>query len=123
MGVWFGDGDIKNLSEKLIGKQTNQRAELNAVLRALQIIGDGADIEIRTDSMYSIKCATIWSQNWIRNGWKNSRGADVENQDLIKSILATIKKRIGKVDWKHVRGHSGNYGNDQADSLATKAIK
>lgn len=33
VGVWFGEDDPRNISEKLEGKQTNQRAELMAAIR------------------------------------------------------------------------------------------
>ncbi|KAF9202309.1 hypothetical protein BGZ49_007515, partial [Haplosporangium sp. Z 27] len=56
LGVFFGVNDPRNLSERLDGEpQTNQRAELMAVIRAIEVCGsDTAPIEIRTDSMYTV---------------------------------------------------------------------
>lgn len=122
VGVFFGDNDSRNISEKLKGKQTNQRAELTAPLCALKRIDPKNDVLIITDSMYTINCVTNWSKNWIKNGWKTSKGVNVENQDLIKELLDAIKKRKGAVAWKHVRGHTNNHGNDQADKLARAGI-
>ncbi len=54
VGVFFGDGDSRNVSERLHGKQTNQRAELMAAVRALQQ-DPRNDLVVRTDSEYVTK--------------------------------------------------------------------
>ncbi|KAJ9055303.1 hypothetical protein DSO57_1005128 [Entomophthora muscae] len=64
VGVFFGEGDLRNVSERLIGQpQTNQRAELTAAIRALEKATPGKRIEIRTDSRYLIngiiKCVLV----------------------------------------------------------------
>ena len=55
IGVFWKDNDQKNLSEKLPGEQTNNRAELYAVIRALEICENKTKLlEIITDSKYVI---------------------------------------------------------------------
>lgn len=121
IGCWFGDRDDRNLSEKFpLKNPTNQRAELYAAMRALQVIPSDKDVEIRTDSEYTIKSMTVWVRNWERNGWQNSLGKDVENQDLIRPLLKIIRERSGKVKFTWVKGHSGDYGNECADKLALR---
>lgn len=114
----------RNLSEALTGpRQTNQRAELTAVLRALELGPDDRRIVIRTDSKYTISCVTEWFRRWEMNGWKNARGVDVENVDLIKLILAKIRGRSArklKTDFEWVKGHSNDAGNTAADKLAVQ---
>ena len=61
IGVFFAEKDPRNLSEKLDQskyKPTNQRAELMGAIRAIEIVSGEENIEIRTDSIYTIKCAT-----------------------------------------------------------------
>jgi len=124
VGVFFGVDDPRNISEPLPGpRQTNQRAELTAILRALQTIPKTQAVQIITDSQYSIKCLTEWYPGWERNGWKNSKKEDVENQDLVKEILVLIRERSrlgtgGATDFLWVRGHDGDRGNEEADRLA-----
>lgn len=111
-----------NISEPLEGEaQTNNRAELTAILRALQIAPKNKDIEIVTDSNYSINCATVWFRNWAAKGWKTSTGQPAENQDLIKAVRALIDERDGngnetKFTW--IKGHNDDPGNTAADKLA-----
>ncbi|CAG8837849.1 8624_t:CDS:1, partial [Racocetra persica] len=50
VGVFFADNDDRNLSERLPGEiQTNNRAELYAAIRALEIVDKQQDIVINTD--------------------------------------------------------------------------
>ena len=116
----------RNISERLEGMpQTNQRAELTAVLRALQTIGDAQSVEIRTDSKYSIQCVTEWYINWQRNGWKTKTGP-VMNQDLIQAIRERIdeRERLGTgTQFIWVKGHANDPGNIAADHLAVAGAR
>lgn len=149
IGVYFGDGDERhvfyfldtersawttanaadrNIAERLKGEvQTNQRAELTAVLRALEQVADSQSVIIHTDSKYTIDCLTDWYKGWQQKGWRSSTGEAVKNQDIIKPIIKKIyedRLREGALtDFKWVKGHSTTYGNQQADMLAVKGAK
>jgi ribonuclease HI len=124
VGIYFGDSDSRNISEPFpFSNPTNQRAELYAPYRALETVADDMDVEIRTDSKYTISCVTTWFQKWEKNGWKGSTGKDVENQDIIKPLLRLIRDRKGKTFFKHVYGHQGVHGNEMADQLAVNGQK
>lgn len=121
VGVYFGKNDPRNLAEPLQGQpQTNQRAELTAILRALQISAPNQDVQILTDSQYSINCVTVWYKNWLKNSWKTKSGP-VKNRDLVEAIRARIDertKRGAKTTFEWVRGHDTNASNIEADHLA-----
>ncbi|KAI9803547.1 MAG: hypothetical protein M1825_001890 [Sarcosagium campestre] len=127
VGVFFGRDDKRNVSEALSGsRQTNQRAELTAILRALEIAPRHREVVILTDSSYSINCVTVWSANWIKNGWKSSTGKAVENRDLIEDILLKIDEResLGvptRFEW--LKGHASHAGNVEADRLAVAGAR
>ncbi|KAL7276050.1 hypothetical protein RUND412_000994 [Rhizina undulata] len=128
VGVWFGDRDARNISEPLTGpRQTNQRAELTAILRAINVAPLHREVQIFTDSQYAINCVTVWCTAWMKNNWMTSLGRPVDNQDLIEQILDKIKEReefgsMTKFEW--VRGHTGqSHGNTQADRLAVQGAK
>lgn len=114
----------RNVSEALKGsRQTNQRAELTAIQRALDIAPSHRDVTIYTDSKYSIDCVTNWYKNWVKNGWVNSKGKPVENKDIIQDIRDKIEERdmLEKATYfVWVKGHAGDAGNVAADRLAVE---
>ena len=84
-------------------------------------------MRIVSDSDYSIKCITVWSNNWARNGWKNAKGKPVANQDIIKPIL-NMRAFFGGVAFTHINSHTGktdplSLGNEAADALACAGAK
>lgn len=122
VGVFFGEGDKRNVSERLPGEiQTNQRAELTAVIRALELSKNNAKIRIFTDSKYTIDCSINWYKSWEKNEWKKSNGDPVLNQDLVRRIRVLIDERDKanfKTLFQWVKGHATNPGNIAADRLA-----
>lgn len=92
------------------GTHTNQKAELCAILFALNyllennntLIKHNSDSIIRlySDSEYSIKCLNEWSLNWTQNDWKIKK-----NSDLIKEILSILPYLNIYVAFKHVYAH------------------
>ncbi|VDP29896.1 unnamed protein product [Soboliphyme baturini] len=118
IGVYWGKDDPRNVSERLEGKQTSNRAEIEACCRAVeQAIHFGMrKIEVRTDSAYVVNAITKWMNKWDENGMTRSNGQEVLNLiDLMR--LRRLAERL-EVTWKLVRGHSGNEGNEEADKLA-----
>ena len=97
---------------------TNQIGELCAVLEALRAHTGTEPLLIESDSQYAINCSTKWVRGWKRNGWRNSQKKPVKNAELIKAIDAEIAKREGPVDFRWVKGHAGNAGNELVDELA-----
>ncbi|MGX1804862.1 ribonuclease H family protein [Nocardia sp. NPDC055321] len=102
---------------------TNQIAELRALLEAVRAHSGSEPLLIESDSLYAIKCASEWINGWRRNGWRTSSGADVKNIELIREIDRAIAARPGPVRFRWVRGHVGNYFNEQADTLAGQAAR
>ncbi|XP_078069325.1 ribonuclease H1 [Mustelus asterias] len=118
IGVYWGPGHSLNLSERLPGRQTNQRAEIVAACRAIEQAKE-LNIEkliIFTDSMFTINGITKWIKSWKTNGWKLSSGGSVINKQDFER-LDKLNSGIN-VEWMHVPGHAGFTGNEAADSLA-----
>ncbi|KAK7921109.1 RNase H domain protein [Apiospora marii] len=121
VGVFFGSNDPRNVCERLEGEpQTNQRAELTAILRALEQVSDDQDVRIFSDSKYSISCVTEWYINWEKNGWKTG-GKPVKNKDLVELVREKIDDRdaLGTSTlFQWIKGHADDPGNVAADNLA-----
>ncbi|KAI0365993.1 ribonuclease H-like protein [Pilatotrama ljubarskyi] len=123
IGVWWGKDDMRNISERCPGDQTNNRAELIAIIRVLETApSDKRPLVIKTDSQYSISSLTNWLPNWKRSGWRSASGRPVLNVLLIKYADALLEERRElvkqSVEFVKVLGHSGEEGNDGADRLA-----
>ncbi|SNX84604.1 related to Ribonuclease H [Melanopsichium pennsylvanicum] len=121
-GVFFEDTSLHHLNEsrRLPGPtQTNNRAELMAIIRAIQLCpNDGRLLEIVSDSKYSMDAVTKWLPNWKRNNWKTATGGQVQNQDLIQQLDIEIEARWPKPKLIYVKGHSGIDGNEIVDRMA-----
>lgn len=128
IGIYFSRDNDKNLSLSLPGDlQTNNRAELFAILVALQIIQDNYDepIVICTDSKYSINSLTLWMKKWKTNHWMSANKKPVLNKDLLLQINDILEKHIN-ITFRHIIAHTDNndpdsIGNREADRLATLA--
>lgn len=115
--VYFNDGSIHEMGDAS-PRTTNNKMEMQAAIAALQFLrasGQTEPITLHTDSEYLINCVTKWVKGWKRKGWKKADGNPVQNQDLLE-ILDELNSR--QVNWQHVRGHSGNIGNERCDVIA-----
>jgi ribonuclease HI len=104
-------------------RTTNQRMEITAVLEALRTL-DGADggLTVVSDSTYVVKCfQDRWWEGWLRRGWKNAAGKPVANRDLWESLLQQALETGREIDFKWVKGHSGDRWNTFVDELAVAA--
>lgn len=125
IGVYYGIGDPRNTSGSLLhGRITNNRAELSAIMYVLCTNIGSDDINIHTDSLYSIQCITGYSKRWVDNGWLTTAGKPVESADMIRYILMLMSLRSssgGSTKFVHVKAHSTNVNNNAADALARVA--
>lgn len=101
---------------------TNNRMELTAVIEALNVLKEPCQVKLYSDSAYVVNCFKQgWYRGWLKNGWKNSQGKPVENQDLWKQLLKLMDTH--QVEYIKVKGHSDNEYNNRCDFLAREAIK
>ncbi len=128
IGVYFGEDDERNVSESYMNKATNQRTELYAVIKALQIVKDTNEtrpVMIVSDSKYVVQGITDWINNWKRNGWKSKNKTDVKNKELWVELDELKSSITTKIAFTWVRGHTDredehSQGNRMADELAVK---
>lgn len=123
--IVIGDGDAVR-SKELTGYEaeaTNVRMELTAALEGLRFFSaNRRAIEVVTDyqpltRMFNEK----WVEKWNANAWKKSNGRKVENQDLVRALVAM--NNVHDVTWTHVKGHTGDYYNEKAHDLAHAAAR
>jgi ribonuclease HI len=100
---------------------TNNRMELLAAISALEALKRPMTVRLFTDSNYLRRGITAWLPEWKARGWRTADRQPVKNQDLWERLEAALAHH--RVDWRWVRGHSGDPDNERADQLAREAIR
>jgi len=122
-GGWGVILNYKGKIKELYGAEkhtTNNRMELMAAIQALESLTRPCSVQLNSDSVYVLKGITDWMPNWKKRGWKTAAKTPVKNEDLWRRLDVAITKH--KVEWKWVKGHSGDTGNERADVLANLGI-
>ncbi len=99
---------------------TNNRMELTAAIEALNALQDPSNVILHTDSKYVMGGINDWMPNWKKRGWKTAAKKAVKNQDLWQALDEAAGRH--DIDWRWVKGHDGNAGNEIADELANRGI-
>ena len=99
---------------------TNNRMELMAAIRSLEILSRECTIVLTTDSQYVRQGITEWMDGWKKRGWKTAAKKPVKNKDLWQRLDEAVQQH--DIDWQWVKGHSGHEGNERADDLANRAM-
>ena len=101
---------------------TNNRMELMAAIAALETLSEACTVTLHTDSQYVRQGITEWMPNWVRRHWKTAGGDPVKNRDLWERLYAATARHT--IDWRWVKGHSGDPDNERVDQLArAEAVK
>ena len=98
---------------------TNNRMELTAAIKALKALKGPCKIEFFTDSQYLKLGITEWMPNWRARNWRR-KGGKLANVDLWQALDENIQTH--QINWRWVRGHSGDPNNQRVDNLARKTI-
>lgn len=101
---------------------TNNKMEMMAVLKGLEIIKEPCDIEIYSDSAYVVNSVEKgWLFNWKKKDWIKSDKKPVKNIELWEELLKYLE--IHNIKFIKVKGHSDNEYNNRCDKLAVEAYK
>ncbi len=104
---------------------TNNTAELNGLLESFKLaqgyIKQGLQVQILSDSKYSIDCITKWASGWQKKGWKKANGEAIKNPELIKQCFSLYQQIKANISIAHVKGHANIEGNELSDRMAVLA--
>jgi ribonuclease HI len=100
---------------------TISEMELRAAVEALRLTPTGARIELRSDSELLIHGMRFRFFRWRRFGWRNSRGFELQHQELWRKLLLLSADRA--IRWLWGKGHSGHPVQSRADALAYQAAR
>jgi ribonuclease HI len=99
---------------------TNNRMELMAVIRALEVLKRPVRARVYTDSQYVRRGISEWLPQWKARGWRTAGRKPVKNQDLWQRLDQLAAGH--EIEWHWVPGHAGVPGNERVDRLANAAI-
>ena len=119
-GVVLKTGEQSKTLNGFVADTTNNRMELTAVIEGLRALKRPCQVELVTDSKYVMQGINDWMANWKRNGWKTAARKPVKNIDLWQQLDTEVERHA--IEWRWVKGHSGDAGNELADELANLAI-
>jgi ribonuclease HI len=95
---------------------TNNRMELTALLRGIELVPTGLPVTLFSDSQLAVRTLNEWAPAWEARGWRRSSGP-VENLDLVRPLFELVRARPElSVQW--IRAHVGHRWNEYADRLA-----
>jgi len=129
-GVFWGENDPRNASYPLLSaldergceiEVTSIRAELMAAYFAVKDAREQGfkKLTVMTDSEYVVKGMNNWIKAWMREDWRKASGGTVRNRRIFL-LLWVACKQMDSVVWRHVPGHSGHLGNENAHLLAER---
>ncbi len=102
---------------------TNNRMEMMAVIEALASLKRPCAVTMYVDSQYVLKGITEWLPGWKAKGWRTASKQPVKNVDLWQRMDELVATGGHTIDWRWVRGHNGDPGNERADVLANRGVE
>jgi len=94
---------------------------LLAAIEGLTALTRPCSVVLYTDSVYVQKGITEWLANWKARGWKTAAKKPVKNDDLWRRLDEVAAQH--EIEWRWVKGHAGNPGNERADELANQGLE
>lgn len=119
-GAWLRSGEHEREIWGGEAQTTNNRMELTAVIESLAALKAPSQVTLHLDSEYVRNGITSWIHNWKRRGWRTASNQAVKNVDLWQKLDALSQAH--RIEWKWVRGHAGDVGNERADALANRGV-
>ena len=111
IGAVIVNGIHKESISKNMGHGTNNRAETLAVIEALKSLPDikNTEVTLHTDSQLIV--------GQLTKNWRVNKNADIVNE------MKELTNQCKSFTCIKVRGHADNVYNNEADSLAVKAVQ
>lgn len=98
---------------------TNNKMEMMAVIRGLEMLKEPCEVSVYSDSAYVVNSIEKgWINSWKKNGWKKADKKEVKNVDLWERLLKQLE--IHKVTFLKVKGHSTDELNNRCDRIAVR---
>ena len=119
-GGWAAILSYKGREKELSGGEadtTNNRMELTAVIRALELLKEPCAVTVYTDSQYISRAITEgWLKKWKAAGFTKKGG--LKNAEMWRQLDGLLQTH--RVTFQWVKGHADNEYNNRCDALAVQ---
>jgi ribonuclease HI len=100
---------------------TNNKMELTAVIKALQMLKEPCEIKLHSDSAYIVDAFNQgWVESWKNNGWKRPKNEELKNRELWQLLYILSKKH--EIEFIKVKGHADDEYNNRCDEILNIAM-
>lgn len=106
--VILQDGVLLHKYAEKIEHETNNRAEIKAILYGVKALPNNSEVEVFSDSQYAL-------------GVLSGRYRAKKNPDLVEAYKRMVVGKGIKASYTWVRGHNGNKWNELCDQLCNEA--
>ena len=121
-GGWGAILKYKQNKKEISGGEadtTNNRMEMMAIIKALEIVKEPCKVTLCTDSKYVIDALQKgWAVGWRAKGWIKADRKPALNKDLWEVMLNLVEAHTIEYQW--VKGHNGHPENERCDVLAVE---
>ncbi|KAJ2666786.1 Ribonuclease H1 [Coemansia sp. RSA 1199] len=127
IGAYIANSNIPPLAQRVRGRQSAARAEIQAAQLALDHVlqtprsDQWREIWVCTDSQYVVDAVNVNSETWARANWVSAKGRPIANRREFQLLFAAIHRASTQghmVFVHHLPAHFDIAGNDVADTLA-----
>ncbi|MCH5300996.1 MAG: ribonuclease HI [Ruminococcus sp.] len=119
-GGWGAVLRYKETDKEISGGEavtTNNKMELTAVIKALEMLKEPCKVSLYSDSQYVCNALKLgWAKKWQQNNWMRNKKEPALNPELWEKLLQLCD--IHQVDVNWVKGHAGHPENERCDRLA-----
>lgn len=96
---------------------TNNRMELTALIKAMEMLKEPCHVVLTSDSKYVLDALQKgWAHGWRARGWKKADKKPALNVDLWEQALRLTEDH--KMEYHWIQGHAGHAENERCDALA-----
>jgi ribonuclease HI len=121
-GVVILDAGRRNELSGGFRQTTNNRMEIYAAIKGLEVLKGPCQVTVYSDSEYLVNAMTQgWAQRWKANHWKRNKRDRALNVDLWERMLTLCQRH--EVEFVWVKGHAGLRENERCDQLSMEALK
>jgi ribonuclease HI len=114
--VYVIDGEVVAEANGHDPSTTNNRMELTAIARGIELVPEGTPCVVWSDSNLAVRTLTEWAAGWEKRGWKRKAGP-VENLDIVRPLFEVVRARP-ELELRWIKAHVGHRWNEYADALA-----